>query len=62
MKKALLVWIGIVMAFIAVAGVLVAVDGNYIGGSITALLFGAAALRTWYIAGDSTKPPTGVEG
>lgn len=63
MKKALLIWVGFVLASIAVAfAVSVFQSKNYVGGPILAAVFAAAAGRTWYLAGDSAKPPTGVEG
>lgn len=67
MKKALKIWIGIVLAFIAAGAAVGAVIGDQgtsgrVGSGVIAALFAAAALRTWYLAGESTKPPTGVEG
>lgn len=50
MKKAFAVWLGALFALIAVSGVLIAVDGKVAEGVIVAVLFGAAAWRTWYLA------------
>lgn len=63
MKKFLMIWFGIALAGIA-AGAIVSIfqSRNYIGGPIMAAVFGAGALRAWYMAGGSTKPPTEVEG
>jgi hypothetical protein len=67
MKKALKIWIGIVLAVIAAGAAVGAVIGDQgtsgrVGSGVIAALFAAAALRTWYLAGESAKPPTGVEG
>lgn len=63
MKKFLMIWLGIALFGLA-AGAVVSIfrSANYIGGPIMAVLLGAAAFRVWYLAGDSTKPPTGVGG
>lgn len=62
MKKAFKIWLGMVMAFIAVGAVVggIKFDGGA-GSYFVAVVAAAAALRTWYLAG-STKPPTEVEG
>lgn len=64
MKRAGLTWFGIVLAFIAAGAIAsIFVADNYVGGPIMAVIFGAGAFRAWYLAGgDSTKPPTEVEG
>ena len=63
MKKFLMIWFGIALFGLA-AGAVVSIfrSDNYIGGPILAVLLGAGAFRVWYMAGDSTKPPTEVEG
>jgi hypothetical protein len=64
MKKFLMIWFGIALMGLA-AGAVVSIFRmhNVIGGAITAVIFGAAAFRVWYMAGEpSTKPPTEVEG
>lgn len=51
MKRAALIWFGIVLAGIA-AGFVVSIfqSKNYVGGPTLAALFAAAAWRTWYMA------------
>lgn len=63
MKKFLMIWFGIALFGLA-AGAVVSIFRmhNVIGGAITAVIFGAAAFRVWYLAGGSAKPPTEVEG
>jgi hypothetical protein len=63
MKKFLMIWFGIALFGLA-AGAVASIFRmhNYIGGPIMAALLGAAAFRVWYMAGDSAKPPTEVEG
>lgn len=54
MKKALLVWIGFVLALIAVAfAVSIFQSRNYVGGPVLAVVFAAAAGRTWHLAGEA---------
>lgn len=57
-----MIWIGIVLAMIGLGAVVsIFQSHNVVGGPILAVIFLAAAWRTWYLAG-STKPPTGVGG
>jgi hypothetical protein len=52
MKRAAMIWIGIVLAGIAAAFVVsIFQSKNYVGGPILATVFAAAAWRTWYLAG-----------
>lgn len=63
MKKALLVWIGFVLAFVAAGAVVGGIKfGGGVGSYVVAAIFAAAAWRTWRLAGDGTKPPTEVGG
>jgi hypothetical protein len=54
-----MIWFGIALMGLA-AGAIVSIFRmhNVIGGAITAVLFGAAAFRVWYLAGevDRTDP------
>lgn len=53
MGRTLKIWIGIVLAFIAAGALVGAIKfGGGAGGYAVAALFGAAAWRTWYLAGD----------
>jgi membrane associated rhomboid family serine protease len=57
MKRLVLIWIGIALAGLAVGGFVSAVKfDNAIGGTITGVIFGAAAWRTWYIASEARSP------
>lgn len=57
MKRTGLVWFGIVLAGIAVGAVVsIFQSRNYVGGPILAALFGAGALRAWYLAGAARSP------
>jgi hypothetical protein len=56
-KKFLMIWFGIALFGIA-AGAVVSIFRmhNYVGGPIMAALFGAAAFRVWYMAGEARSP------
>lgn len=53
MKRALKIWIGIVLAFIAAGALVGAIKFHGGAGSyVVAVLAAAAAWRTWYLAAD----------
>lgn len=53
MKRAVLIWIGTVLAMVAAGAIVGAVKfGGGAGGYVVAVLFAAAAWRTWYLAGE----------
>lgn len=57
MKKALLIWVGFVLAFIAVGAVVGGIKfGGGVASYVVAAIFAAAAWRTWYLAGDPKSP------
>jgi hypothetical protein len=59
MKKSFMIWIGIVLAFIAAGAIAsIFVADNYVGGPVIAAIFAAAALRTWYLAGETRSLDT----
>ena len=57
MKRAALIWFGIAMAGVAAGGIVsIFTSDNYVGGPIIGVIFGAGALRAWFLAGEPQQP------
>lgn len=57
MKRALMIWAGIVLALLAIGEIAsIWTMGNRVGGPIVAAIAAAAAWRFWYLAGDVRSP------
>ncbi|MGN6127875.1 MAG: hypothetical protein ACTHON_15040 [Humibacter sp.] len=57
MKRALMIWAGILLALLAIGEIAsIWTMGNKVGGPIVAALAAAAAWRLWYMAGEARSP------
>jgi len=57
MKRAALIWIGIILALLAIGEIAsIWTMNNKVGGPIVAAIAAAAAWRCWYLAGDVRSP------